>query len=224
MCRYGWLAIAALLLTGNALAQVPPPLPEGAEALATRLSTRVGPQTQAWIRTEAARERAADAVSEAEAAKAVRANRSLGKLNDADVSALAFLVMMEAQKSAREDLKAIMSGVKSINDAKAALRQAQSAARATSTAPAPAVTTVARPAAPAVKTVVVVTPLALSKAEFAARLERAKGSRDSLDELGEMESLRLQMAMDRQSKMMSALSNLMKKMSDTSQTITQNLK
>jgi len=43
-------------------------------------------------------------------------------------------------------------------------------------------------------------------------------------ELGEELSLRLQMAMDRTSKMMSMLSNVMKKVSDTSSGITQNLK
>ena len=47
---------------------------------------------------------------------------------------------------------------------------------------------------------------------------------DSLSELGETESLRLQMAMDRMSKMMSTLSNLLKKMSDTADAIEQNLK
>jgi hypothetical protein len=39
-----------------------------------------------------------------------------------------------------------------------------------------------------------------------------------------MESLRLQMAMDRMSKMMSTLSNLLKKISDTASSITSNLK
>jgi hypothetical protein len=47
---------------------------------------------------------------------------------------------------------------------------------------------------------------------------------DSMSEMGEMESLRLQMAMDRMSKMMSTLSNILKKISDTAQAITQNLK
>jgi hypothetical protein len=42
--------------------------------------------------------------------------------------------------------------------------------------------------------------------------------------MGEMESLRLQMAMDRMSKMMSTLSNLLKKISDTANAMTQNLK
>lgn len=45
-----------------------------------------------------------------------------------------------------------------------------------------------------------------------------------MSETGEMESLRLQMAMDRMSKMMSTLSNLLKKISDTASAITQNLK
>lgn len=47
---------------------------------------------------------------------------------------------------------------------------------------------------------------------------------DSMSEMGEMESLRLQMAMDRLSKLMSTLSNILKKMSDTSESIVRNLK
>ena len=47
----------------------------------------------------------------------------LGNLNNADIEALCFLVLMQAAKSAQEDLKAIMSEVKGINEAKAAFRQ-----------------------------------------------------------------------------------------------------
>ena len=46
----------------------------------------------------------------------------------------------------------------------------------------------------------------------------------SMNEMGEMESMRLQMAMDRLSKLMSTLSNLLKKASETSAGITQNIK
>jgi hypothetical protein len=46
----------------------------------------------------------------------------------------------------------------------------------------------------------------------------------SMSELGEIDSLRLQMAMDRMSKLMSTLSNLLKKASETAEEITQNLK
>jgi RNAse (barnase) inhibitor barstar len=59
---------------------------------------------------------------------------------------------------------------------------------------------------------------------FEAAKEALKSKLDSLSELGEMESLRLQMAMDRLSRLMSALSDLLKKASDTASGITQNLK
>ena len=63
-----------------------------------------------------------------------------------------------------------------------------------------------------------------SKAELDKQIDQIKGDLDSMSEMGEMESLRLQMAMDRMSKMMSTLSNLLRKISDTSQSITQNIK
>ncbi len=55
-------------------------------------------------------------------------------------------------------------------------------------------------------------------------LAKIKGDLDSLSEMGEMDSLQLQMAMDRLSKLMSTLSNILKKTSDTASSITQNIK
>ena len=63
-----------------------------------------------------------------------------------------------------------------------------------------------------------------SKAELQASIDRLKADLDSMSEMGETESLRMQMAMDRMSKLMSTLSNLLKKASDTQQSITQNIK
>jgi len=58
-----------------------------------------------------------------------------------------------------------------------------------------------------------------------SQVEKLSGQlEDDLSDIGEMESLRLQMMMDRLSKMMSTLSNLLKKMQDTQDAITQNLK
>jgi hypothetical protein len=62
------------------------------------------------------------------------------------------------------------------------------------------------------------------KASLDAQIDRIKGDLDSMSEMSEMESLRLQMAMNRMSTMMSTLSNLVKRVSDTGQSITQNLK
>ena len=67
-------------------------------------------------------------------------------------------------------------------------------------------------------------PDANSQAVIDAQLDAIKQSLDSMSELGETESLRLQMAMDRMSKLMSTLSNILKKISDTSNSIVQNLK
>ena len=64
----------------------------------------------------------------------------------------------------------------------------------------------------------------VSKTDLDAMVVKLKGDLDSMSEMGEIESLRLQMAMARMSKMMSTLSNILKKISKTAEEITQNLK
>ena len=66
--------------------------------------------------------------------------------------------------------------------------------------------------------------LVLDADKFDRLTDTIKDRLDSLSELGEIESLRLQMAMDRLSKFMQTLSNILKKMSDTDSEIIQNLK
>jgi hypothetical protein len=82
-----------------------------------------------------------------------------------DIEALAFLVLMNAARSAQEDLRTIMEAVKAINAAK-----------------------------------------------------------DRMSELSDLQSLELQMAIDRLSRFESTLSNLLKKISETSESIIQNIK
>ena len=50
----------------------------------------------------------------------------LGAMNGADIEAIAFLVLMQAAKSAQEDLKAIMNQVKKINKEKQKQRELMS--------------------------------------------------------------------------------------------------
>ena len=57
-----------------------------------------------------------------------------------------------------------------------------------------------------------------------AHLPSGSSHLDSTSEMGETESLRLQMAMDRLSKMMSTLSNLLQRIGATDAAITQNIK
>jgi hypothetical protein len=54
--------------------------------------------------------------------------------------------------------------------------------------------------------------------------DNLNGQLDSMNEMSEMTSMRLQMAMDRRSKFVEALSNVMKKIDSTQETIVQNLK
>jgi hypothetical protein len=55
-------------------------------------------------------------------------------------------------------------------------------------------------------------------------IDDIKNQRDSLRELGEMDSQRAKRAMDRAEKLLSALSNVLKKIAATSETSIQNLK
>lgn len=191
--------VLASLPCGALAASSPPEFPPGAQAMEAKLLGHVGPQTRAWIQHEAAREAAAGMVTEASARKAVTSNRSLGKLGDGDIEALTFLVMMQSARVEREALKSVMTGAELINKAPTTAVQGRPPANSN-----PAV--VKRGVASATATTAIRPPP------------------ESVSEVGEMESLRLQMQMDRAAKTMSTLSNILKKMSDTSAAITQNLK
>jgi hypothetical protein len=64
----------------------------------------------------------------------------------------------------------------------------------------------------------------MSSSELDAEIEASKGQLDSMSELSEEVSMRLQMKMDLKAKFATTLSNLLSKMSKTSETLTQNLK
>lgn len=168
---------------------------------------------------------------------------------ETDVLGLAFIVMMEAARSAQEDLKSIMATVKAINAAKQALREllrqvsrdlaenerlgrdegkldfsrGLGVERAYHRARVPRLD----PDCPG--------GVCFEEADlYPGRVNSVTDLRlivgvisdkvDSLSEMGEMESLRMQMAMDRLSKMMTTLSNILKKLGDSSQSIADNLK
>ena len=193
---------------------------------------------------------AATALRRMQQAQAGVSYGDLGALADGDIMALAFIVMMEAAKSAREDLRAIMDGVRAINAAKRALRELAarisrdvarnpcrgaavraldlSAGLGSERAYHKAELPQLDPDAPGGVRLAAVDLWPAGKlarrAELETILDDLKRRLDDLSEMGEMESLRLQMAMDRLSKLMTTLSNLLKKASETAQAITQNLK
>jgi hypothetical protein len=140
---------------------------------------------------------------------------ALGTGSDDDIMAMAFIVLMEAARSAREDLKAIMEQVKAANAAKKELCRLFKKKKGK--------THHVRPGALDFDSVFCLMATLYAK-HLDEEADELLDSLDSLSEKGEMESLRLQMAMDRLSKLMSTLSNLLKKISDTSSQITQNMK
>jgi putative addiction module CopG family antidote len=167
-----------------------------------------------------------------------------------DIDALVILVLMNATKDMDEDLKMIMAEVKAMTAAKAKLRElitrvnrdvANNAGQRESKRPLTftsggmgserayhnAQTPFPDPNAESgVK--LVQSDLHRAKIDSVEILEsirdELKGKLDGMNEISEMTSLRLQMIMDRRSKFMSTLSNIMKKISRTQDTLAENLK
>lgn len=207
-----------------------------AEALFTKMMGQINPRHISWVKSTAIEANQKQLSPENINGKA-QAYAVLGSMTGQDIEALAFLVMMQASKSAQEDLKAIMAKVKSINNQKTQQRELLSKMQQQKTITAiqldsfkmlqsrtvalkngqnPDAIKFTRSSSRVSSTV--------SKAELDAMVIKAKNDLDSMSEMGEMESLRLQMAMDRQSKMTSTLSNILKKISQTADQIIQNLK
>jgi hypothetical protein len=65
---------------------------------------------------------------------------------------------------------------------------------------------------------------AAQRSQMQAQQQAAADKKDSLSDMSQMEQMKLQMAMDRRAKMIETLSNLMKKMSDTDNSIIKNMK
>jgi len=154
----------------------------------------------------------------------------------ADIESLAFLVMMQCTRDAEADLRTTMAEMKQHQDQKARLRtlleEVQRAKPGSHPATAPCAEPVCgtaaeriRELAPRLPAKARLVPRPLATYGDLSRLQsELKDSLDSMGEMSEMDSLRLQMAMDRRAKLVAALSNLLKKMNDTSGSILGNLK
>ena len=171
-------------------------------------------------------------------------------VGEGDIDALVFATLIDAAKSAQEDLRAIMEGVQRITAAKQRMRDLiqkvceDIAANAGIEAhdqisfapnglggedayhhvPLPA----HEPGCPGALAVVATDLYPGTTLTDVQQLREIRDSLktrlDGMSELSDMDQLRLQMAMDRRSKLISTLSNVLKKASDTQQAITQNLK
>lgn len=119
-------------------------------------------------------------------------SKVLSGLQEADISALVFYVMMQLAQAAREDITSIMEDITRANEQKKQLRENLRQQQELNQ-------------------------------QTLGRQYRPVGD-IAAQELSEMEQLRLQMAMQRQQQLLTMLSNMLKKISDTRKTIIQNLK
>lgn len=216
------------------------PSPE-AEAFYKKAMSEINPKHVRWIKTNAA-EVNEKKLSEEDVMNRSKAYGVLGSMNDQDIAAIAFLVMMQASKSAQEDLKAIMAKVKAINNAKdqqrknlAEIQKIQAAAANKEAGETigglPSAFDKELRRADSLKRFTGIKfnarqnyTLPKTKGELDQLADQIKNDLDSMSEMGEMDSLRLQSYMDRQTKILTTLSNILKKISKTAEEIIQNLK
>jgi len=216
------------------------------------MNITLSPELKQFVEAKTAGGRYADAgevVRDALLLLAARDRLGLGDQAGADIDTLIMLVMQQMARDAEEDVRALLAEMQAQNAAKKALRdliqrmkrdrlanelrheydqrldcaQGLGSERAYHRVRLPVLDP---DAAGGLRWVP--TDLAGEKLTRVEQLDgivdELKGKLDSLSDLSEMNAMRLQMLMDRRSKAMEMLSNMMKKLSETQAAIVQNLK
>ncbi len=195
------------------------------------------PHIAAWVRMRGAGLARGGEIPEAEEMQAYIRKAGAGILEGKDINALVIYVLLEAIKSTQEDLKSHMAKIKAINSAKQKswelvnkINEDSRGQKIDGASPCLVVDCNAASSALAHAAglrgdargyQLTANP---TWADIKAMADRLAKDHDSLSEMGDLESLKLQKAMDRQSKIIRVLSNLAKKQSETASGITQNLK
>jgi len=169
-------------------------LPDHATQLYARFSARLTPRGHIWVEQQSQRLRNGSLdPSQVTSEAGQGCAGAFGACGgDGDIEALAFIVLMQATNDQDQDLQNIMAGVKAVNNAKSELRNQIQAMHQ------------------------------LTAQQINQDTQDIKGKLDSMSEMSEMTSMRLQMAMDRRSKFIEALSNVLKTIDETRKSIIQN--
>ena len=194
----------------------------GAIALHANLVARAKPGVRDWVGQEAQKLRRELKIEEAVVRNDIKTRFAGQSLASMDIEALAMMVMMQCARDADEDLRTLLAEIKTANEAKQKLREqsavAKDAKTKTETQTRAEVKTAAGTGAQATK------PPAVVRTAGANDLTATKDRLDSLNGMSETQSLRLQAAMERQSKLLETLSNILKKNSTIQDALVQNLK
>lgn len=219
----------SIFINCNAVAQFC--VPEQGIAFQAKAMNQINPKHIRWIKSSATDISSGKILLDSLDQQATSYGQ-LNNLQDIDIEALISLVMMEASNDAEEDLRKLMIEMNEANKKKKAMRDAVNLMKKkqaelknkvrqeyTSRKQYDSLKKMLTPLA-----VINPGPASVSTVEWNDLLNSTRDKLDSMSEMGEMESLRLQMAMDRMSKMMTTLSNLLKKISKTEDDIINNLK
>ena len=209
------------------------------------LQPRLQPSAKAWVEQQARLEAQKSAPDVVGLGAAIRSRfsgspGSKPNVTGGDIEAMAFLVMMQATNDMDKDLQQIMAEVQAMTNAKQQLRALMNrlnkdVAASAGKPDAPCVSPLCRSLTSDLKDLATTTASLRNPIRLQAPANPTYGnlrtlqgelqhSLDSMNEMSEMTSLRLQMTMDRRSKFIETLSNIMKKLSETSDSIVQNLK
>ena len=190
------------------------PEPAGAEALRAKLVAALRPDARAKLPATTAaylakmKVKDAPFAPEAVARDVLVTNAHLGYASRAtsDVEALALVVLLEASREAEQDLRAAMERVAEMNRHKQAVRDAITQCKRDR-----ACLKDAKP------------PVGITKATF-DRLVGIELDGGGLGPTAEANQIQVQMKQDRRRKLLEAVSNLMKKLAQTSEGIVGNMK
>lgn len=225
-------------------------IPADADAFYNKAISSINPRHTTWIKRTAMLVNNQN-IEEAGVRQFTSGYVGQNNLNNLDIEALVALVMMQASKDNEQDMKNIMADMKKKNEEKQKLRDAEekmkqnknviskqmldsfrqltmpqvntvsvSQTQTVRLQTSPTVTKINRP----VNSQVSQTEIQVSASEIKEVQDSLKSKLDDMNEMSEMTSLRLQMMMDRRSKSISTLSNIMKKISGTQDSIIQNMK
>jgi hypothetical protein len=158
-----------------------------------------------------------------------------------DINSLVAIVMMQEAKDAETDLQQMTAQVKAINDAKQKMRdllsQTQLEVKSNENLDAKAMcqtavckslpstlNEISSATANTSKPVRILVPAKPTYADLRTLPTQLQSNLNSMNDVSETMQLQLQMAMDRQAKLIETLSNLLKKIDDTASTVIQNIK
>jgi DNA repair exonuclease SbcCD ATPase subunit len=222
--------------------EIPPEISRRVQILHSKLQ----PSVRAWVEQQAKLESQKPAPDAASIATAARnrfpaLNTRGNSANDGDINSLVAIVMMQAANDSNNDLKDAMAQMQAANNAKQQLgelmaqMQAAQAAMQSQMKNEYCQTEPCRALPSKLKELSAVTaslphpvrttaPANLTIANLKALDNQLKSDLDSMNDMSDEMSMRMQMVMDRYTKAVEVLSNLIKKIDDTSSSILQNIK